>query len=330
MKRIILSFLLLILSLICFAQNKSPLTININSFGTYDMNKKSYYIESCMDNLPTYDLEFKEFASYIDMVMATKGAVRCDDHKQADVVILMHFDITDESYMTSVPIPFFAYYQFSGSTYNYSYGITGYHSVTKKVDNYHSVINLYAYNNKKIETPEMLWKINISSEGDVYDYRIVFPYLAFSSISYIGKDTYSMVSESFDPNNYIYNLWVTGKLNNGVYYPKCKKKGTDKSLTVLLSEKNVNEILITIHEYYSPNWDRIWKPKKENSFLVVEEKEIACSELETIIDQGSIYSVFHFPILRVSDFNNVNLIIYKNSKRKKVEASWQGIEVKMQ
>lgn len=376
MKRKIFICLSIMFTILCSAQSNSQLNININSFGTYDMSGKSYYIESCMDNLPTNDLEFKEYASYIDMVMKTKGAIRCDNHSLADIVILMHFDITDESYLINVPKPIFGQYLSSitststsngsvnldgfsnsqgwvdadgyytrgygnvnaygsettrtNSYYNYSYGITGYHNVTKKVDNYHSVINLFAYDNKQIETPEMLWKMSISSEGSVSDYRTVFPYLAFSTIPYIGNDTRMMIAETLDPNNYVYKLWINGRLfDNGTYHPKCKKVETEKLLELVLSEKNTNEIVITIREGYSSSWDRIWTPQKENFFIKTGEQEIGCSELESIYDKGAIYSVFHFPCQQISDFDDVDLISYKNSKRKKIVDAWYGIEVKM-
>lgn len=373
--RVLSIILVIIIPSICFAQNNSQLTININSFGTYDMSGKSYYIESCMDNLPTNDLEFKEYASYIDMVMKMNGAIQCDDHDNADIVILMHFDITDESYLINVPKPIFGQYLSSVTTtsssngsvnvegfsnsqgwidvdgyyargfgnvnaygtettrtnsyYNYSYGITGYHNVTKKVDNYHSVINLYAYDNKRIETPEMVWKTSISSEGSVSDYRIVFPYLAFSTISYIGNDTRMMITETLNPNNYIYKLWINGRLfDDGIYHPRCKRIETDKLIELVLSEKTNNEIIITIHERYSSSWDRIWTPQKENFFIVVDGQEIGCSELDSIYDEGAIYSVFHFSCQQIEDSKEVDLIGYKNSKRKKVADAWYGIEIK--
>lgn len=329
MKREILIYLLIMFTLLCSAQSNSQLNININSFGTYDMSGKSYYIESCMDNLPSNDLEFKEYASYIDMVMKTKGAIRCDNHNLADMVILMHFDITDESYLINVPKPYGSETTRTDSYYNYSYGITGYHNVTKKVDNYHSVINLFAYDNKQIETPEMLWKTSISSEGSVSDYRIVFPYLAFSTIPYIGNDTRMMITETLDPNNYIYRLWINGRLfDNGIYFPKCKKVETEKLLELVLSEKNTNEIVITIREGYSSSWDRIWTPKKENFFIKIGGQEIGCSELESIYDKGAIYSVFHFPYQQLSESDDVDLISYKNSKRKQIIDTWYGIEIK--
>lgn len=365
----------MIFSLTCIAQSNSQITVNINSFGTYDMNGKTYYIESCMDNLPTNDLEFKEYASYIDMVMKMKGAIRCDNHNSADIVILMHFDITDESYLINVPKPIFGQYLSSINTtsnsngsvnldgfsnsygtmdadgiysrgygnitangsmttttnsyYNYSYGITGYHNVTTKVDNYHSVINLYAYDNKRIDIPEMLWKTNISSEGNVSDYRIVFPYLAFSTIPFIGNDTRMKITETMDPNNYIYKLWINGRLfDRAIYHPKCKRIETDKLLELVVSERNDDEIIITVREGYSSSWDRIWTPKKENFFIEIGEQEIACYELESIYDKGAIYSVFHFPYGQQPSYKEVDMISYKNSKRKKIVDAWYGIEIR--
>lgn len=339
---------------------QSYFNVDINSFGSYDMNNKTYYIESCMDNMPTNDLEFLEYASHIERTLKVKGANRTMDREEADVFIMLFFDLTDESYTEIIPKPIWGqtgvtsiatntyslgngsvngYYSngygyidgqgnsstSSLSTYNYSYGITGYHNVTVNVENYNRIINLYAYDNRDKSNAKMLWKLNLTSEGSIDDFRIVFPFLAFATIPYIGFNSRARISTSINTNDYLYKLWCAGVLSkeDNIYLPTFEKMN-DKKLDLFLVERSSQEIVVNIYEIYSPVYDRIWVPKQNTCFIKIENDEIVCSKKEEIHGVGYIVLRFHFPINEFTT-EKFDFIRYDKPKRTKILDAWYNI-----
>ncbi len=228
-------FFLLIISMIFSALNaqidtsRSHYGGKYKSFGEYDMEGKTFYIESGNLAVSSNDLEFKQYADYITQTIKWKHAIPTTDKKNADVCVLLDYGITNTSYVALRSIPVWGQTgissittetQSSGNLYSnanaysfgnqvsvneiangssvsestskidYNYGISGYRNVSKNVKRYTRFINLYAYDNKQREgEPIMLWKVNGTSEGSSDDLTKVFPHMAGHLLTFIGANS---------------------------------------------------------------------------------------------------------------------------------------------
>lgn len=79
--------------------------VEVNSFGEYDMNGKTYVIIPTNENIDENDLEFKEYSSYVKKILATAGARECSESLKADICVLMHYEIANQSYSETVSVP---------------------------------------------------------------------------------------------------------------------------------------------------------------------------------------------------------------------------------
>lgn len=231
MKRKLLFLVTIINCLLSFAQLRYE--VEVNSFGDYDMNGKTFVIIPADEKVNSTDLEFKEYSGCICKTLASTGAREASSILEADICILMHYEITNQSYSETVSVPVWGktgissittntYSTGSSNTYanasvsaygnsaygsgssytngssnttsttnvNYSYGISGYNNVQRHVENYLRIINLYAYDNKNTETPIMLWKSNIMSDGSSNDIRKIIPYMSYVAMEGVNNNTH--------------------------------------------------------------------------------------------------------------------------------------------
>ena len=73
---------------------------HVTSFGTYNFAGKHFCILSNMENISSEDVEFKEYARYISYVFQMRGGIEVSPQSQeAEVCILMSYDIKDASYL---------------------------------------------------------------------------------------------------------------------------------------------------------------------------------------------------------------------------------------
>ncbi|MFZ4524355.1 MAG: hypothetical protein ACOYOE_02085 [Chlorobium sp.] len=79
--------------------------ISINSYGNYNLQGKTFFIESKDNNDSSHDVEFSEYANYIAKSLRIEGAIETKNKKNADMCILVTYGITDESYVEKVPFP---------------------------------------------------------------------------------------------------------------------------------------------------------------------------------------------------------------------------------
>lgn len=96
-------FFALFCSIVTYAQSRYE--VEVNSFGEYDMTGKTFVIIPADENIPSSDLEFKEYSGYICKVLATTGAHEINNILDADICILMHYEITNQSYSETVSVP---------------------------------------------------------------------------------------------------------------------------------------------------------------------------------------------------------------------------------
>jgi hypothetical protein len=80
----------------------------------------------------------------------------------------------------------------TNTTYNYNYGITGYHTVNSSYNTYTKYLNLYAIDkeqSRKLNKEKRIWQLTTISTGPSYDLRYIFPYLLVGSKNYIGVNS---------------------------------------------------------------------------------------------------------------------------------------------
>lgn len=82
--------------------------VSVNAWGNYNLVGKTFYITSGDENVSDNDLEFAEYKSYLEESLVLSGAKPTKseyEKKNADMIILMSYGITNESYNETVPIP---------------------------------------------------------------------------------------------------------------------------------------------------------------------------------------------------------------------------------
>ncbi|MDP3453590.1 MAG: hypothetical protein Q8R90_11625 [Bacteroidales bacterium] len=198
--------------------------VSLNSYGNYNLQGKTFYLESGDNKVSSYDVEFKEYADYVVKALKLEGAIETNNKENADMCILVTYGISDESYRETVPIPIWGQTGISSintttnttgssqgtitrvgntiygaaqgnsttnttTTVNPTYGITGYTSVDRKVTQFRRVLNIYAYDNIQTDKTIMLWKTNIISDGHSSDLRILIPVMAFCGSDYMGNSS---------------------------------------------------------------------------------------------------------------------------------------------
>lgn len=199
--------------------------VSINSYGNYDLEGKTYYIESGDENISSNDLEFKEYAGYLEENLKIQGAQKTTDKKNADLCVLMNYCITDKSYQETIPIPEYGRTTIASSktdgnttTYQYHYGTIGYHYVQSNVSKFLRIVNIYAFDNKTlISEPIMVWKTNLKSEGYENDIRKVVPHIIFAAMNKLGKSTGEEMIVPVFKDGYKFNLWKKGMLSSPNY-----------------------------------------------------------------------------------------------------------------
>ena len=103
MKRKLFFIMTVLNCLLSFAQSRYE--VEVNSFGEYDMNGKTFVIIPADENVNSTDLEFKEYSGYICKTLASTGAREVSNILDADLCILMHYEITNQSYSETVSVP---------------------------------------------------------------------------------------------------------------------------------------------------------------------------------------------------------------------------------
>ncbi len=190
---------------------KTKFHIYVDSIGESSKSKMNYILLSGNKKVNVDDLEFKEYATYINRALKKKGFIQ-SSFENANIAIFLDYGIgepKENSYSYSLPtygktgVSSSTTYgtvntygnsaSYSGTTYNTpSYGITGSQSYSGTHTTYHRYAILsatdlakYKINNKTIQ----LWKTTISSTGSSGDLRRVFPLLITASQNYLGTNS---------------------------------------------------------------------------------------------------------------------------------------------
>ena len=143
---------------------------------------ESFVLRSGMQDVAESDLEFREFASYIERALLDHGFLRIDDEQAADLVIYMSYGIgilEAEPYTRARP----------------QIGVGG-NVVRADAEggtrvSYFQYLRLDALDQRPQEDGEAepVWKTTITSNADSADLRRIFPVLVGAASPYLGRNT---------------------------------------------------------------------------------------------------------------------------------------------
>jgi hypothetical protein len=186
---------------------------SVDSFAKADATvKKRYILISGGKEGEVNNLQFQEFATYINKVLTEKGFMKVGAFQDADVAIFFTYAIGNpQTYQYTYSLPIYgqtgvssantngtltsygqtATYS-STTTYTPTYGVTGSttHSYTDTV--YTRFLFLDAYDVAtyiKENKMNQVWKTNVVSTGSSNDLRLVMPYMVTAMKPYLCTNT---------------------------------------------------------------------------------------------------------------------------------------------
>ena len=233
-----------------FALKAQPYHVEINSFGEYNMEGKTFVIIPTSNEIHSSDVEFREYASYIKKVLAIEGA-RETKNSEADICVFVHYEVTDKSYERnySIPVTEEAKIYSIANPYSSSLGIkySGYRNAQQHVSKYLRILSLCAFEN--IEGGSMVWKTDIISEGKSNKLRDVLPVLAYAAINKIGIDCEETLSIKIEGNRTFSdfkNIKIEGK---DLYVaPEVYCRLADEGLRIFSIDARSDETVVTFYK----------------------------------------------------------------------------------
>lgn len=166
--------------------------VSVNSIAASDANLKgkTYVISSAIKDIKDDDLQFKEFARYIENALAQRGYNRVGSDKEADILIRFGYGLgapqTTSTYTTSYG-------------YSYQVGWMWYTvppiTATREITYYPLTLSLEAYDLKAPGQQPQLWKTTVertlyyAEYAHVNDLRIQIPYMIAASSHLFGTNT---------------------------------------------------------------------------------------------------------------------------------------------
>lgn len=174
--------------------------------------KKRYVLLPGGKGVEPADLQFQEFAAYVEKVLAEKGFMKVGAFEDADVAIFLAYAIGDpQTYQYTYSVPTWGQTGVSSSntygtvssyggmanysgatTYTPTYGVTG--STTHIGTNivYTRFLSLDTYDMPvylKEKRLAQVWKTRVVSAGSSDDLRLVVPYMIAAMKPYLGVNT---------------------------------------------------------------------------------------------------------------------------------------------
>jgi hypothetical protein len=161
------------------------------------------------------DLQFLEFGAYVHHALERRGFIRAESVADADIVIGLGYAIGDsETYSYTYRVPRWgqtgiASANTSGSvsadgsysattTYNPTYGVTGYSTGDASETTFTRMLLLWAYNGDEYRKGKWVkvWETSVASTGTSNDLRRVFPYMVAAMLPYIGENSFHKIEIS--------------------------------------------------------------------------------------------------------------------------------------
>ena len=196
--------------------------IDVDSITRGNQTNK-YFLLSGDNTVKISDLQFQEYASYINRALLKRGFTQAESIDSAEVAIFLAYGIgnpqerqysyssptfgqtgVSSSYTTGSATTYGGVTNYSGTTsYTPTYGITGNTNHTRTYVTYYRYIILEAINAAEYRTSNKLnqeWKTTITSTGSSSDLRKIFPIMVAASVTYIGINTAGKVTDELNGN----------------------------------------------------------------------------------------------------------------------------------
>lgn len=206
------SLLLGVLLLSGCATMQPQFQVRVDSISGEKSNKHLYILLPGNKDTKAEDLQFKEYAAYVNRALIKQGFVPAESFEKANVAIFLVYGIGDpqehqytyslptwgqtgvsSSYTTGTISSYGGYGSYSGTTtYTPTYGITGSTTHIGSHNTYFRFMVLDAVDldeYKKSKKEVQLWKTTVTSTGSSGELRKVFPILVAASREYVGKNT---------------------------------------------------------------------------------------------------------------------------------------------
>lgn len=187
--------------------------VNIDSISAPEaVSKTKYILLPGVKDVEEGDLQYREYATYVDRALALKGYTKATSFSGADIAIFLGYGVGDPiTSQFTYSLPTFGQTgvssantygtvnrygntaTYSGTTtYTPTYGVTGSTTHTGTQTTYFrymwlDAVDLDEY--RKTEKEIQLWKTTVSSTGSSGDLRQVFPILVAASKPHIGGNT---------------------------------------------------------------------------------------------------------------------------------------------
>jgi hypothetical protein len=194
--------------------------VNINSISGSNLNiKNKYFLIPGLKDVNKDDLQFQEFARYVEKALWRKGYVKAASFNEADIAIFMSYGLGEpqvQQYSYSVPTwgqtgvsaakTFGTLNTYGNSasynattTYTPTYGVTGATTQIGTAVTYSRYLELEALDvaeYKKSNAQKQVWKTMVTSTGSSSDLRQVMPVMVAASSEYIDSNTGKIVAVS--------------------------------------------------------------------------------------------------------------------------------------
>ena len=211
--RITLTSLILAAFLMAGCATMQPqFSVRVDSIAGATADKNSYILLPGNKDTKVEDLQFKEYAAYVNRALIKQGFVPAESFEKANVAIFLVYGIGDpqerqysyslptwgqtgvsSSHTTGTISSYGGYGSYSGTTtYTPTYGVTGSTTHIGSHTTYFRFMVLDAVDldeYKKSKKEVQLWKTTVASAGSSGDLRQVFPILVAASQQYVGKNT---------------------------------------------------------------------------------------------------------------------------------------------
>lgn len=198
---------------------------NVDSLAAPDATQKNRYILlPGMEEVHEDDLQFMEFAKYVNKILQQKGFIKAPSSDSADIAIALSYSVGDpEFYNYSYTVPtwgqtgvaasntvgtvsaFGNTATYSGTTtYTPTYGITGSQTHTGTDILYYRDVRLAAYDLTSYSESQPMRQVWISkaySVGSSGDLRKVFPYILVSMKNLIATNSGKKIRVTLKEND---------------------------------------------------------------------------------------------------------------------------------
>jgi len=192
---------------------------SINSPGAETKNR--YVLAPGEKDINSENLQFKEYAAYVERALSAKGFVKANDYADANIAIYLSYGIGDpqeHQYIYSYPVwgqtGYVTSYNYVSvdnngnyrvvETYTPTYGIIDNDIYSGTITTYRRFIILDALDlaaSKTTDKPIQLWQTTITSIGANGDLRLAFPVMLGAAKEYIGTNTGKKVSVTLIEND---------------------------------------------------------------------------------------------------------------------------------